>query len=256
MMKMLVSAAKQIKRKLYKVKDRAGQRRRLAAAGARLGDLPAGDYFVAPPPGVQITQWASPKLVSDILDGRVKAADDPNWRDFGFATTADYDFWSWRICGLMCVKAVLDAYHLAERETVASLTEKGVALGGYKVKQDEGWFYAPLVKLARSFGLMGQVYGALSLEEIATAILDNHFIIASVHPGVIRGDLDRNPHDGKGHLVLTHGFRWDGVAISGFFINNPSGRTAKTQQKAFIPIKNFREAFAGKGFSLWEKSLL
>ncbi|MDR3125802.1 MAG: hypothetical protein LBU20_01910 [Candidatus Nomurabacteria bacterium] len=34
---MLVSAAKQIKRKLYKVKDRADQRRRLATAGARLG---------------------------------------------------------------------------------------------------------------------------------------------------------------------------------------------------------------------------
>jgi hypothetical protein len=247
----LIKPAKSAYRKLNAVKNNLGRKRRLAKASARLADLPAGDYFVTPAPSPHITQWASAKLVSPILDGKIAARNDPKWRDFGFKTTADYEYWSWRICGLMCVKAVLDAYGAAASETVASLTMQGVNLGSYQVKADKGWFYAPLTKLARRYGLNGKVYGALDEKEIAVDILGNHFVIASTHPDVIRGDLTKNPHDGKGHLVLVWGFRWNGRDVTGFFINNPSGRTAKTQQKAFVPIEHFREGFVGRGFSLW-----
>lgn len=247
----MLAIARKAKRGLNRAKDKARQRKHLVTARRRLANLPDGEYFVTPGPSGHIVQWASSSLVSDILDGKVKAADDPKQRGFGFKTKADYEFWSWRNCGLMCVKAVMDSYDAASNETVASLTKKGADLGGYKAREDKGWFYGPLIKLAKRYGLAGQIHGALAPEEIAAGVLDNHFMIASVHPGVIRGDLDKNPHDGKGHLVLVHGFRMNGHAISGFFIDNPSGRVAATQKGAFIPIDHFREAFAGRGFSLW-----
>ena len=247
---MIESVFKLPARVIRHVTDSAKQRANLAWARQALAGLSAGDYFVKPAPSPHITQWASPDLVSDILDGKISARDDPRQKEFGFKTRADYDFLSWRICGLMCVKAVLDAYAVAAGKTVADLTLAGAALGGYDTGRDKGWFYAPLIKLATNYGLSGQVYGHLSATEIAADILNRRFVIASAHPDVIRGDLAENPRDGKGHLVLVWGFRWDGTGLVGFYIQNPSGRQKSSQVKAFVPIERFLAAFAGRGFWL------
>lgn len=217
-----------------------------------LNSVEPGDYFVSPMPDTPITQWASANLVSKILNQEISAENDPKWQDFGFKTKKDYNFWSWRICGLICVKQVIDALVPDNDESVASLTEKGVCLGGYDTVNDKGWFYLPLIKLAKTYDLDGKVHGSLTINEISASILKNHFIIASVHPGVIRGDLNKNPHDDKGHLVLVVGFQFKNNRINGFYINNPSGRKSSTQQKTFIPIDMFREAFASRGFSLFQ----
>jgi hypothetical protein len=236
---------------LMAVRNRAQQRGSLAVAKKRLADLKSGEYFVSPQPTSHIVQWASPNLVSDILDGKIKAADDPKWRDFGFKTRADYEFWSWRLCGLMCFRVALNTLGAMQNETVAALTAKGAALGGYDTARDKGWFYAPLIKLAKQYGVDGKIYGRLSLEEIAVGVLDKHFTVASVHPDVIRGDLSKNPHDGKGHLVLVTGFRYKQNHIAGFYIENPSGRKRSTQHRAYVAADDFREAFANRGFALW-----
>jgi hypothetical protein len=234
------------------VRDFVKQQGSLAAAKKRLANLRGGEYFVKPRPTGYIVQWASPNLVSEILDGKVKAADDPKWRDFGFETKKDYAFWSWRICGLMCFKVALNTLGAALDETVATLTEKGAALGGYDTERDKGWFYTPLIKLAKTYGIDGKVYGRLSIEEIAAGVLDNRFFVASVHPDVIRGDLTKNPHDSKGHLVLVSGFRFGKNSVEGFYVENPSGRKRSTQHNAYITISAFNEAFAKRGFALWK----
>jgi hypothetical protein len=230
------------------------QRKNLAQAQTALANLSAGEYFVKPTPSKNITQWASPDLVGDILDGKISAKDDPRQKEFGFKTKQDYEFWSWRICGLMSVKAVLDAYGQAPHETVASLTLAGEKLGGYDVQRDRGWFYKPLIKLAERFGVTGGIYGRLSPPEIAADILNKRFVVASVHPSVIRGDAKKNPHDGKGHLVLVWGFRYDGGRVTGFYIQNPSGRKKSTQVRTFVPIDHFNEAFVGRGFWLKQEA--
>jgi hypothetical protein len=244
-------------RKIYHLPSSVGnfikQRGSLATAKKRLANLKSGDYFVKPRPTGHIVQWASANLVSDILDGKIKAADDPKWRDFGFKTKKDYEFWSWRICGLMCFKVALNALGVARGETVAALTEKGAALGGYDAVSDKGWFYAPLIKLAKTYDIDGKVHGRLSVEEIAAGVLANQFFIASVHPDVIRGDLAKDPHDSKGHLVLVSGFRFGANGVEGFYIENPSGRKSSTQHHAFIAINHFNEAFANRGFALYKK---
>jgi hypothetical protein len=243
-------------RKIYRLPssalDRVKQQGNLNVANKRLANLKSGEYFVKPRPTGHVVQWASPNLVSEILDGKVKAADDPKWRDFGFKTKKDYKFWSWRICGLMCFKVALNTLGAALDETVAALTEKGAALGGYDVERDKGWFYTPLIKLAKTYGIDGKVYGRLSVQEIAAGVLDNRFFIASVHPDVIRGDLAKNPHDSKGHLVLVSGFRFGKNGIEGIYIENPSGRKRTTQHRAYVTISDFNEAFAKRGFALWK----
>lgn len=212
-----------------------------------------GDYFVKPEPPYY-SQFASPTMVSDILDKKIKSTDDEKWSSFGFEEATDYDFWSWRLCGLICVKMILDAHKKAPSETIALLTEKAVGLGGYDIEKDVGWFSAPLVELAKSYGLKGKVFRHISATEIAKLILDNKFFIASVNPSVIRQDIDSVKDDEKrGHLVLVWGVKIKNGDVVGFYIHNPSGRKPTTQEKAFIPIKRFRDAFGKRGFAIWEK---
>jgi len=218
-----------------------------------------GDHFVSPQPPY-ISQFASKELVSDILDRKRDPATDPKWTEFWFTSPRDYSFWSWRGCGLIAVKMVLDAYGAADGETMATLTGRAVDLGGYKVCDkkgdavDKGWFYGPLVELAEEFGIDGEVHGALSEEVICRNVIDDRFTVASVHPGVVRGDCDHKPPGADGgHLVLVWGCRWTGSECAGYYIHNPSGRVEETQDRAFVPIARFREAFASRGFSLYRR---
>jgi hypothetical protein len=52
--------------------------------------------------------------------------------------------------------------------------------------------------------------------------------------------------------MLVWGVKIRDGAIAGFYIHNPSGRKASTQQKAFIPIAQFHNAFGQRGFSLFK----
>jgi hypothetical protein len=214
----------------------------------------SGDFFVKPAPPPQIVQWASSNLVSDILDRKIKASADPRQREFGFANATEYEFWSWRLCGLMCVKAVLNAYGLALNTSVAELTNQGVKLGGYDVKNGIGWYSAGLLRLAKSYGLTGKLYRQISDEEIAAQVLGDRFFIASVNPEVIRGDIELPNAKGKnGHLVLVWGVKIENGKVAGFYIHNPSGRKPNTQEKAFIPLKQFHNAFGRHGFIIRQK---
>jgi len=219
-------------------------------------DLASGDYFVQPVPQY-LSQFSSRELVSDFLDEKLSTDNDPKWKDFGFLSIEDYSFWSKRLCGIICLKMVLDTSPNTSTEYISELTSKAVKSGGYIVYDekgafiDNGWFYQPLVNLAQDYGFEGKVLTNLKNLDLCNNVLNNIFTIISVHPGVIRFDFDKAPNNKKGgHLVLVVGFKWDGNNCTGFYIHNPSGRVEETQEKAFIPIKQFDEAFALRGFSL------
>lgn len=225
----------------------------------KLATLSAGDYYVNPIPSY-ISQFASRELVSDILDKKTSPSDDTKWKNFGFKSIDDYSFWSQRLCGLICIKMIIDTANPNSTETIATLTEKAIDLGGYKVYDelgnfmDKGWYYAPLIELVKDYGFNGDVCSFLSEEELCINVLENTFSIASVHPGVIRFDMKKSPSNKKGgHLVLVIGFRWSGEKCLGFIIHNPSGRKNSTQENAFIPIDQFREAFALRGLVIRKK---
>ncbi|MCI8548195.1 MAG: hypothetical protein HFJ38_04835 [Bacilli bacterium] len=223
--------------------------------------LPAGDYYVVPSPPY-ISQFASRELVSDILDKKIFPYDDPKWKNFGFNSIEDYSFWSQRLCGLICIKMILDTFKPNLSETVATLTQKAINLGGYRVYDelgnfiDKGWYYEPLIELVKEYGLDGNVCSSLTENDLCLNVINNIFSIASVHPGVIRFDMKACPLNKKGgHLVVITGFKWSGKECLGFMIHNPSGRKKSTQENAFIPIEQFRAAFASRGLVIKDSNL-
>lgn len=199
------------------------------------------------------SQFASPALTKDILEKKISAKQDPRWQEFGFLSLDDYEFWSWRACGIICLKMIVDSIN-HKSYSVRELVEEGIKLGAYIPFDnhgnliDKGWYYKPLIELARKYSLDGEVFPQLSHKGICEEILKKHFFIASVNPEIIR--YDKTEGNKGGHLVVVHGFVWDGNC-KGFYIHNPSGKHEETRANAFIPIETFLAAYSNRGFSLW-----
>jgi hypothetical protein len=153
---------------------------------------------------------------------------------------------------------VICAYDSAHDVGLAAMVDRAEKIGAYRVHGpngeflDAGWFYDPLIALARDFGLEGNVHRELAAAEIVRNVRDSRFTIVSVDPKTVRGETsERGPANG-GHLVLVWGvrFRPDGT-IEGFFVHNPSARSST---ELLVPASRFNAAFAGRGMSLWASS--
>ena len=206
-----------------------------------------------------VCQFATASRVSEFLDAPDTLATDDAFRSFGFDKIDDYVKWAPRLCGLVCLKMVIDGYHLAPDETIATLTSTGVELGGYRFTDgagrpaERGWYYAPLIELGRRFGLEGKIFSGYSREQLCAEVLDGRTPVASVHPGVIRGDIDQRPPEASGgHLVVVIAFITHGGEVTDVVVHNPSGRVKTTQAECRVPVARFDEAFAGRGFLLWK----
>ena len=219
-----------------------------------LKKLSDGDYKVSDSVKYYC-QFASPELAEDILEKRIWAQEDPRWQEFGFETAEEYAFWSWRACGIICLKMIIDTVN-NRNEKVKDLLKRGIELGGYVSHDkngkliDKGWYYKSLISLAGEHSFKGKIFSHLSVQNICREISNKHFVIASVDPGLIRFDEVESQYKG-GHVVLVWGFKWENKRCAGFYLHNPSGKNEKTR-RAFVSIEVFRKAFAERGFSAWE----
>ncbi len=128
------------------------------------------------------------------------------------------------------------------------LIRQGIAAGGYII--DLGWIYQPLVNVGQSYGLKGQVYKTLSIENICSLLLTGALVIASVSDEI--GERNDTPITHKGgHVVLVHGFEWSNQECQTLLLHNSSGRFPELQENAVIPYDRFAAAFAGRGFAFW-----
>jgi hypothetical protein len=248
-------------KRVYKLGNRLLNRAFIEpSAQQRLRQLADGDYRIdaVGKPVPYRSQVASPTLVKAVLEKQRPTDDDPNWKSFGFVTKEKYGFWVLRICGIVCLKMVLDYYKLAADRSIADLTHEGQRLGGYIVYdkagrfRDHGWFHKPLLALGKRHGLLGRTAPLLTISQLCTALLQNKMAIISVNPAIIRFDKILGDEEPGGHLVLAIGFQILDGRCSGIYINNPSGKAAKTQDHAFIPIETFTQAFDNKGIILWK----
>lgn len=205
------------------------------------------DYVVAEKISYQC-QFPSSKRVSDVLDGKLIAGDDPDWHSFGFLSREDVTYWAPRACGAACIKMLADMKE--STDSFADIILKGVQLGGYNTSSDRGWFYKPLLDLAKKYGYEGSIAGYAPISHLATDILANNYAYVSVNPQIIRSEKNITSKKKSGHLVLVYGVRIKNHRVEGFYIQNPSGRQKQTQQNVFIPIEQFKDAYGQRAIIL------
>jgi hypothetical protein len=220
-------------------------------AQGRLRGLPDGDYRTSADVPF-VPQFATPALINDYIHHSLHGRSDPNWAAFGAPDPDTYTFWAHRNCAIACLKMAVDGFGSAAPETLWQLTEAGVALGGYIVRDaagafvDVGWLYEPLLALAAARGLRAEGMAYASITDLCAAVLAGHVVAAAVTPEL--GEPPTSPHYRirryDGHFVLVFGFRWVGDRATHFWMHNPSGRTGAMQAAVLIPVRRFRRAFA------------
>jgi hypothetical protein len=188
------------------------------------------------------SQWESRDLVPALLAGKISAAEDPAWANSGAATPEEYEFWSWRTCGVACLRMLL-AYRDGSAPQAMPLKDDCVTEGAYIVEgaSVKGLIYAPFVRyLKAKWGLVAEVATTLSLTEVSDLVRHSNPVMISVHPSV------REPTrvaEGKGgHLVLAVG-----ASPNGLLLHNPSGLPGKSQESAFVTYEILDRCYAGRG---------
>lgn len=187
-------------------------------------------------------QWESPDLIADILTGALPAADDPLWARSGADSAQEYEFWSWRACGMACLKMAL-AYWGREEPPLVQLAEEASSYGAYVRHETgvRGLIYAPFVSYVEErFGLSARSHPDLPLAALASVTSAGALVLASVHYDIRRPDT--TPSHRGGHLVLVIECTEDEVVF-----HNPSGDRADNQAFAVVSREAFARFYAGRG---------
>jgi hypothetical protein len=188
------------------------------------------------------SQWESPSLVRDLVDGSLRGADDPRWAESGARTPGEYEFWADKTCGIACFKMIL-ARRARPVPPTMRLVERALAHGAYVPRGErvDGLIYAPFARLAEAeFGVVLDVARELTPAEIEEAATPDTPVIASVHRWIRWPD--REPPQRGGHLVLVTGARGGTVRL-----HNPSGFAGASQRDVMVKVSDFAKFFAGRG---------
>ncbi|MFF4567920.1 C39 family peptidase [Streptomyces sp. NPDC001435] len=192
------------------------------------------------------SQWESAQLVPKLLSGQVKAEDDPLWQNSGATSAEDYSFWSWRICGMACLRMALEHWGLPSAGLV-TMAREFMDAGAYVRREGglDGLIYAPFAEYAtQRWGIKAQVRPELMADEIPALLCDGKLVMLSVHPS-IRSLKDTPPSTRGGHLVLAVG-----CTPGHLEIHNPSGLPGISQCFAEVPWSVLPQFFAERGVVL------
>ncbi|MGK4579673.1 C39 family peptidase [Kitasatospora sp. HPMI-4] len=192
------------------------------------------------------SQWESADLVPDILDGTLPASDDPLWERSGAATPEEYEYWSWRLCGMACLRMALDFWWGVSPAPV-TLAEECMAAGAYVRHPDgrlDGLIHAPFAAYVHQrWGLAAEARSPLPAEELPALLAAGRLAVISVHPSI--RTLDPQPPRTGGHLVLAVGANRDELLI-----HNPSGFPDGSQSFARVPWGDLGRFYAERGIVL------
>lgn len=188
------------------------------------------------------SQWESADLVTEIIAGSLSASQDPRWAESGAATAAEYEFWSWRICGMACLRMIL-AYRGDPAPPSVPLAKDCTRAGGYVRHPDrvDGLIYAPFVNwIGDRWGIKATVRAELPHADIADTVHAGGLAMVSVHPWIRWPD--RTPPRRGGHLVLV-----TGASPGHLLLHNPSGLPGRSQHHARMDLATFDRFYAGRG---------
>lgn len=188
------------------------------------------------------SQWESPDLVPDFLSGELSASDDPLWARSGAGSAEEYEFWSWRACGVACLRMML-TWWMGDAPAAIPLVKECQDAGAYVVAGEKvkGLIYAPFCDyLGERWGLKATVATGLELTEVGDLLGEDRLAILSVHPSIRRPT--QAPPERGGHLVLVVGTHDDGLII-----HNPSGLPGTSQKFARLDFATLTRYFAGRG---------
>ncbi|UZF48483.1 C39 family peptidase [Rhodococcus rhodochrous] len=196
-------------------------------------------------------QWESPELVGDLLTGRTRAENDPYWARSGAKDPTEYAFWSWKTCGVACLRMALASMEI-NPPTVMSLVEDLVDVGAYRLDgvRVHGLVYAPFVEYvnAQDWSLTATVAAPLEIGDLRLHLEGDGLALISVHPTIrdLTPQSEPPPLQREGgHLVLAIASTDQHIVF-----HNPSGWPGRSQVEVAVQWTSLEPCFARRGILL------
>jgi hypothetical protein len=174
------------------------------------------------------------------------------WKQLGFASFADAEYWERSSCGVLCLKMAIDGLQ-KERGQQSSpplieYIKTGVAIGAYH--DATGWSHTGLVHLAKHFGFVARQCERVSVAELHAAIQQNHLVIVSVRSGFekklsLKEKLQFWKRFG-GHLALVIGSKEENGVVTGLYVHHTSIFPLYNWEAKFVPRPMFEANFTGR----------
>jgi len=160
--------------------------------------------------------------------------------------------WRPRICGIACVKMILEYLAREESPSIMNLIKEGLAMNGYEAR---GWYHQALTKLLRNWGvpaynqefvsgIFNQREGIIKatsdegnpilekgIEKLKVSLENNFPIIVSVGE-----NFDENTST---HLILLTGIYEDEYGFGGFYYHDPNAKEGK-KENLFVDLVKFK----------------
>jgi len=224
-----------------KLKSLALRAAKATAYSLQRQPLPERHVLVGVP---YFSQWESRELAGQILDERLSAADDPNWKASGAKTRQEYNAWSWSGCGMACTKMIL-AHRTGTIMPLVTLGKQCRAYGGYTMPLETsiGLRYKPYLQFVEQvLQWQAHIIVGAPRRQLLQELGQGNYVIASVSPLIRRPES--SPQTRGGHLVLLLGYD---LRLQEFYLHDPSGDTKETQEYATISFAAFKKFFSGRG---------
>ncbi len=176
------------------------------------------------------------------------------WKELGFDSCEEADYWMWSSCGILCLKMAVDGFgqYRNKKELSPSIAEYiklGVGEGGYTHK--DGWKHFGLAKLGERFGLEGKIADKISEKEMIKILENNGLIIVSIKAGFkTQKTLKERVLFWKkygGHLALVIGYALKNGKLHGFFVHHTAIKADKNWSRRLIDKEKFWQSFTGRG---------
>ncbi len=191
------------------------------------------------------SQWESRHLVHKFISREMNPKDDPLWRRSGAKSAEEYARWSPNICGLACLKMILE-FRFGAGMPLLKLVDEAVQYGAYRPELGDAGMrltYRPFVEMLKArFGMNATVLEDSRSEDIEPLLRRDHLFMASVHPSIRHAGTISPPERG-GHLVLVFDVDHQGEWV----FHNPSGLFGATQANVRMRRQTFDEFFANRG---------
>ncbi|MDQ3099645.1 MAG: C39 family peptidase [bacterium] len=167
-------------------------------------------------------------------------------RVFGAPSSEEYLKWVPEVCGICCLKSTGDTLGKTRHLSLYDLTMLSLEYGAFKISGDdtiEGIFHKPLLRLANSLGIGGEVRRSITEQNLMQAVASGNFVILSIELRKLKPDLSGS------HLLLVYDFD---ATTSEFIVHDSAALLSETGESAHVPVALLNHLSNNKGLFLWE----
>ena len=167
------------------------------------------------------------------------------WKEAGFESKKDAEYWQNSSCGILCLGMILHKIN-HKPVSVSELVAKGRKISAYDYTY--GWSHDGLVSLAKEYGLEAKRYERLSLDDLKNFLDHGRVVIISIKWAF----EDQKTLKEKimfwkkigGHLALVVGYDSDS---GNFIVHHTSIRPEFNWENRRVSQDVFRKSFTGRG---------